>query len=127
MKNLTIDNNKKHSKNVQWFLDNYAELIKNNESKFGEYCIIVDESVHFLGTNRKDDAYEQISIHYRDKTNPYLVLFGEKELKTKQNAIKNIRNFEISSELSANFIWFLSNHKDILGIKMNLNTIKMYF
>ena len=29
-----------------------------------EYCVIVDESVHFLGTNRKDDAYEQISIHY---------------------------------------------------------------
>lgn len=40
--------------------------------------------------------------------------------------LKNIRNFEISSEFCANFIWFLSNHKDILGIKMNLNTIKIY-
>ena len=127
MKNLTIDNNKKHSKNVQWFLNNYAELIKNNESKFGEYCVIVDESVHFLGTNRKDDAYELISKYYRDKTNPYLVLFGEKEFKVKQNALKNIRNFEISSDFCANFLWFLRNHKDILSIKMNLNAIKIYF
>ena len=70
-----------------------------------------------MGTNRKDDAYEKLSLNYRDKTNPYLVIFGEKELRVKQKALKNIRNFEISSEFCANFIWFLSNHKEILSIK----------
>lgn len=98
--------------NKKWYTENFDRLLMENKDKIGQFCLVSNNSIVFLGTCESyNEALQLIKEKYSCKKNCKLFRFAE-HLKIKESKSKK---FDLSDEFCLNFGWLLNNYKQITG------------